>query len=355
MAPTKRERTTVSEGHAAVARRRRSRWALALATALLAAPLPAAQAAPRAPTAAQKETARGLMQLGDAKLRAGDAQAALDAYRAADEIMGVPTTRYAVGRACARLGLLVEAVDHLQGAVRYPKRPDEPAAFAEARTAAARLDAELATRIPTLHVRVRGPRGDIPVELTIDESPVDPRARGLPQRLDPGSHRVRALADGYRPAELEVVLEAGESRTVELALAPAASPEPASPPLSPAPTPRGPAAADASHGLPTASWAAFGVGAAGLVLGTVTGAISLARASDLADRCPDRVCDEAERDEHDTILALANASNVGFALGAAGAAVGLSLWLFQHDDGDGPQANFRPWLTYGGAGLGGRF
>ena len=51
------------------------------------------------PTSAQKETARNLMQIGDGRYASGDYEAALRAYQGADEIMGVPTTALAVGRA----------------------------------------------------------------------------------------------------------------------------------------------------------------------------------------------------------------------------------------------------------------
>jgi hypothetical protein len=50
-------------------------------------------------TPRQRERARGLMDQGDVSMAAGDHEAALAAYRAADDIMGVPTTGLEVGKA----------------------------------------------------------------------------------------------------------------------------------------------------------------------------------------------------------------------------------------------------------------
>jgi hypothetical protein len=108
--------------------------ALALAVASPAA------AAPTPPSATQKETARGLMEAGDAKLAAGDIAGALHAYRSADAIMGVPTTSFAVARALVQLGQLVEAADAVARVRRHPLAPGEPAAFTRAFVVAAAVE-----------------------------------------------------------------------------------------------------------------------------------------------------------------------------------------------------------------------
>src|SRR5436190_23509399 len=51
------------------------------------------------PSAADKETARSLMDEGDRKFAAKDYKGALDAYQGAHAIMGVPTTGLEVAKA----------------------------------------------------------------------------------------------------------------------------------------------------------------------------------------------------------------------------------------------------------------
>ena len=62
-----------------------------------------------APSSPERERARALMDQGDARFEAGAYDAALEAYRAADAIMGVPTTAIEVARVLEKLGRLLQA------------------------------------------------------------------------------------------------------------------------------------------------------------------------------------------------------------------------------------------------------
>ena len=86
------------------------------------------------PTAAEKVTARGMMDEGHARRDAGDHKAALAQFQGADAIMHVPTTGLEVAREQVALGQLVEARDTLQRVIRTPATGDEPEAFRTART-----------------------------------------------------------------------------------------------------------------------------------------------------------------------------------------------------------------------------
>jgi hypothetical protein len=76
----------------------------------------------------------------------------------------------------------------------------------------------------------------------------------------------------------------------------------------------------------------FGVGAAGLLVGVITGAVTLGQASDLKDQCPDDRCTEAQREDYDAALALSRVSTVSFVVGGLGAAVGLVALLVSGSD-----------------------
>ncbi|HZO15954.1 MAG TPA: hypothetical protein VFB62_21925 [Polyangiaceae bacterium] len=290
-----------------------------------------AVAAPNAPpTAEQKETARNLMQIGDTKFGAGDFAAALEAYEAADAIMRVPTTGLAVGRARARLGMLVEAVDVLQRVGRHAPSDGDTKAFAEARDAAKRLDTDLARRIPTIEVVVKGPAADTPIEVFIDGGAVP--ANGLPRRVNPGKHVVSARAPGYLAAETSIEVAEQQHEAVELALEPG-GPPPEVPREKRAPPKRTstPAKSDSPSPLMIAG---FAVGGAGLAVGIATGVVSLVRENELEARCGGTSCPESERSNHDDIMLLANVSNVAFAVGGVGVVAGIvGLVLELQDDG----------------------
>src|SRR5260221_9991256 len=117
--------------------------ALVLATCLLWA-----RGALAAPTAQDRERARALMDAGDARFEAKQYPAALEQYRAADEIMSVPTTGIEVGRTLERLGKLLEAREILRRVSEFPQRADEPKPFSTARSRADRLLSDMAPRIP---------------------------------------------------------------------------------------------------------------------------------------------------------------------------------------------------------------
>ncbi|HEX4448937.1 MAG TPA: hypothetical protein VH044_19485, partial [Polyangiaceae bacterium] len=90
--------------------------------ALLAAPSAGAQ-----PSAADRETARSMMQEGRDLREKGDLKGALQRFKAADDIMHVPTTSLEVARTQVSLGLLVEALDTIANIHKVPPAADEPA------------------------------------------------------------------------------------------------------------------------------------------------------------------------------------------------------------------------------------
>src|SRR5687767_3133797 len=102
--------------------------AAAVLAVLLATSLLQAQ-----PSAAQKETARGLMAEARELREHGDLQSALSRFSAADSIMGVPTTGFEMAATQAELGKLVEARETLRRVLTLPQSPDDPEPFNAAR------------------------------------------------------------------------------------------------------------------------------------------------------------------------------------------------------------------------------
>lgn len=347
---------------------------MALASAIvLSSPMAVAQSpsdegssAQAEPSAADKETARALVKVGKEKLAAEDKAGALEAYRQAHEIMRVPTTGLLVADVLEQLGKLLDAHDAYKQVTLIPAQKNEPAVFETARTKAReRIDA-IKERIPSLVVTVEA-EGGAPLEdvrLVIDGVELTGIAATLPRMVNPGAHIVAATARGHRAEPLTVEVAERETKALRVIVLPL-PPEPLPVESVEAPKPDTPTTAEPNAGVqaprvdapvevapvpvpvpapietsqpappplvsPTKRWVvwgAYGGGAAGLLLGTVTGIVSLSAASRALDLCPTKVnCGEDARPEHDRSIALANASNVGFALAGLGA-IGGTVALF---------------------------
>ena len=186
-------------------------------TATAVAALLAAPGAGAGPSAADRETARSMMQEGRDLRDKGDLKGALQRFKSADDIMHVPTTALEVARTQVSLGLLVEALDTIAAIRKSPPQPDDPAPFKDARTKAEELDAQVEAKVPSLNITVSGgAEGETPGHL--DRRRLGPAAAaGVPRKVDPGHHVVTARARSGEAKE-EVDVTEGEKKDVQLVL-----------------------------------------------------------------------------------------------------------------------------------------
>ena len=249
------------------------------------------------PTEIDKDAARAAVQQGDERMAEEDYKGALEAYKRADDIMGVPTTSIEVGRANLLLGQLVEAHAAFERASKYEYVDGEPEPFTTARDEARKLASELADRIPTVTVTVaRLPDGSS-AALTIDGRHID---SGSVIRLNPGSHEVDAVADGYLPINEAIDLAEWDNRRLSYTMT--AEPDTLWPMV----------------------WIGYGLAGAGLVVGSITGGISLSSASEAKELCgpnPDECNPDAESPKEQSIVT-AHVSTASFAVAGAAAIVG---------------------------------
>ena len=278
-----------------------SRWTLraVLAAALtVSAPL-FGQSRRDATSSAERASARASMVRGDAAYADGRLAEALEAYRAADRVMRVPTTAYAVGRVEVTLGHLVEADDALLRAVRYPVADAEPEAFSEARAAAASLVRELEPRLPEVEIAVSPSTARS--EVTVDGAAVLVAGSVAVLRLDPGAHVLRVAAPGYGSAEQRFSVADFDRKRISVEL------------------PRILRLAD----VPTATC-------------VIAGALSAADASDVLARCTGAVCDPSVKPQYDRAYDLASVSNTAFLAAGSGAVAALvslsALPTFEHKE-----------------------
>lgn len=296
------------------------------------------------PTAAERDEAKRLYVEGK-KLRAeGKLAEATASLRRAHTLAPTPVTRLELARALEAAGGLTEALALYESIPALPQTATETQKSVAARREAESAARALAPRIPEVRFTLTPP--DAEVVVVLDERPLEAAALGAPRRLDPGEHRVVARF-GETAVETRFSLAEAEHRTVPLER-PAPPPAPTPPPPAPTPVASAPSAPPAPTPAPPRAPepappsrdsllvpAAFTVAGVGLLTGIVTGAITLAQASDLEAQCPGGQCPP---DSHDLLSAnhtLATTSNVAFALAGAAAAVGTVAWLWQ-DGADEP-------------------
>jgi hypothetical protein len=305
-----------------------------------------------APSAAEKETARAFMATGRDKRDTGDLPGALEAFKAADAIMHVPTTGLEVAKTQIALGQLVEGLDTLLSVARIPKAPDEPEPFTVARDEAAALVDKVTARIPTLSIVVQGMPAGMDLEVTVDGVAFPASAVKLPLRLDPGK-RVVVVRAGTLTKQSKVELAEGESRTETIDLSEA---KPVS--AAPATTPPLPTTEDTPRPTSTLTHVGFAVGGAALIAGTVTGVISWSKTSSLKDDCRNGACPPAKHDELSSARSLATVSTIAFITAGVGVGVGL-YGLFSAEAAPAKpaktEATVRAFVGLGSVGLAGSF
>lgn len=293
------------------------------------------------PTDAEKETARSLMDDGDRLRNSQDLAGALQRYQAAHEIMKVPTTGIEVAKTQAALGQLVEARRTAIEVANLPAQDGEAQVMADARQEASDLAAQLATRIPSASIQI-WPAEAQPI-VVIDGVQLPPAATGLPYRTNPGEHVIQVSAPGYQAAEQRFTLQEGASSTVAVNLVPEATAvtPAAPPPPEPAPPPAEQPAPAETRDF-TNAYIAFSIAGAGAVLGTVTGLLSLSKASDAKKNCEGNSCSSEAKDDIDSSKTMATFSNIGFGVAIAAGAWGLYEALSQPAASEAPAAASGP-------------
>ncbi len=320
--------------------------AVHVCAALFAIAAPAA-----AQSAADKETARSLMDQGDDLRTKGDLKAALARFQAANEIMHVPTTALEVARTQVALGQLVEARDTLAQIISSSPGPREPAQFRDARLEAQKVDASLEPRVPTLTVTVTGAKDGAAVSLSVDGVAVPAAVIGLPRRLDAG-HHVLVATTSTQEGRGEVDIAEGEKKDVSIALATIAKPTlptTETPETPPPPTPE----AHRSLVLPITL---FAIGGATLIAGGITGAMELSQTSSLQSGCSNKVCPPSQYGALDSASTLATVSTIMFVAGGVLVAGGVIALLVGKPSAPAPTAaRVEPWIGFGAAGVRGSF
>lgn len=281
------------------------------------------------PSEVDKDAARTLVQQGDDLMKRKEYEEALVAYRRADDIMGVPTTAIEVGRVSLLLGKLVSARNAFEKAADYPMKEGEPAPFTRAREEARQQLDRVSPKIPRITVMVEGIKDGVPVTATVDDEAVALDEEIL---VDPGPHTVRAEASGYVTATEDLLLEEYALEDVSLQLE------------------------EAPMTLWPMVYAGYGIAGAGLLVGAITGALSLRDAQTVKDACDgngDTCPTGIPIDRSRTLAHTSTASFVVAGVAAGIGTVGLVLSLSAEDGGaegadEGVEARLEVGPSYAG-------
>ncbi len=176
---------------------------------------------------------------------------------------------------------------------------------------------DVGRKIPTLVVRVVDDTGrDVTdASVVLDERTIDLDGRAV--EVDPGKHRIRFERPGSKSSEMELIAAQGEKDRIILGTLVTEEPPQPPPIISSRPKP------PALFRVPTASWIAWGVGAAGLVSFSAFGIKARVDYDGYESSCGQR-CTISDRDSIATTVTIADVSLV---VGLIGAGVGTFLFL----------------------------
>ncbi len=333
-------------------------FALGVAAALVCAPAFAE------PSPEDKSLARDLGTEGVKLADAGDCVGAIEKLEKAEALYHAPTILGRLGECQVKVGKLVVGSENLQKVVREDLGANPKPVFVSAQQRAKKVLDETLPRIGKLKITVGGACTK-DVKVTVDGEPVAKAMLGESRPTDPGNHAIKAVAPGCLEATTTVQLGEGEAKDAPLVLAvdPNAKPDVKNdgkdegPKDGPKDLPKPPKdSAPTEGGTPTFAWVALGVGAVGLVGGSVFGLSAMSKKTALDKACTTKSnCPESSRADIDSMKTSATLSTVGFVLGVVGVGVGVVLLVKGGSDRPPTSAWVQPTVGLGSVGLVGGF
>jgi hypothetical protein len=284
----------------------------------------------------QGSTAQTQFDYGLAEMEAGRYASGCPALAESYRIDPHPGVLFTLAECENKWGKIASAFTHYEAYLDlYAHMSDEQKAHQRGRDriAAAQRDA-LRPMLPQLAIALpaSAPPG---TAVTRDGDPLGAPSLGVALPVDPGEHVIVAKTpDGVRH-EMRVTLDRGQRRNVVLDLS--APPTPTSTPSAT------PSAIDMGNPVRTWAWIAGGIGLAGIVAGSIAGAVVMGDASTIHSHCsPDLSCSGAGLSAASQSRTFGPISDVGFAVGAAGLATAVILFLLPGPSPVQPVATAEP-------------
>src|SRR6185369_11884671 len=257
--------------------------------ALCAALLATLSSASHADEAAENIAAARTLGIQGVQLAdAGKCPEAIEKLTRAEALHHAPTILGRLGECQVNVGEVVTGTENLNTVVREVLPASAPKVFRDAQERAQKVLNAATPKIAHLVIRVNP--ADVKASVAVAGKPVPAALLGAERPTDPGTHQVTATAEGYKPASSTVTLAEGAHQEVTLLLEEdpnAVSAIPAAATGAAATTPTTGTPEPGAKKSKTPVYIAFGIGGAGLVLGGVTGALAMGKASN----CPNKVCE----------------------------------------------------------------
>lgn len=164
---------------------------------------------------------------------------------------------------------------------------------------------------------------------------------GIALPTDAGEHDISTQVPGGPVHVQKISLTPGETKEVTLDLklpppvasppASASAPAPSPASTSPEAPPVAPPSAPSGGPSRVPVYVAAGVGAAGIVVGSLSGVLALQRKRIVDEECSGARCTPEGKDAADSGKRFGTLSTIGFGVGVAGLGAGLLLWLTSPD------------------------
>ena len=295
----------------------------------LAAGAPIAQA-----TKEQWSAAQTTFKVGDDLYDAGRHAEAITAYRASYEIVASPNSRLMIARALREQGQLAEAHAEFDATLREARAAAESEAKYASTVAAAETE-QKALESKLAAVVLKPPSGVELKSVMLNGRAVAEEDIGRPIFVMPGAVKVEAQASDGRELSRELSASPGAPHELSLEFPAPISRQPKAPipPVRPRESGGSP--------LRTSSYVAAGVGAAGLAMFGVFGALNNGKHGDLEDSCPDDRCGAASQEDIDAGRRYQLLANIGLAVGVVGVGAGVTLFVLS-SHGSEPAAAAAP-------------
>jgi len=298
---------------------------------------------------ATKKQARDMAIEGQSAVDKGDFVRAEELFSRASQLYPkAPTLVLYLARAQVKQEKYAAAVENFERIVReWGEEKGLSVPFREAVDLAKAEVVVARQHIATVTIHVEGAKNP---NVLLDGQKIPVAALGFKRSIDAGNHSIKVTADGMKPAERAFAIKSGEALEQTIVL----ESDGAAPSVAVAPTQPTPSVSAKSEPNRTPAYIAFGVGAAGLGVGAITGLMAMGKHSDLEKACPNKTCSADKASDVDSYTSLGTISTVGFIVGGVGIAAG-AVFLFMPKKETGKAASVLPYVGPDGFGAVGKF
>ena len=290
----------------------------------------------RSVSAQEDAAAEALFNKGLSEMEAGRYATACPTIKESQRLDPRMGTLFTLAECEAKGGMIASAVAHYDEYLRLFARlaPPQKATQAGRDKVSAAQKAALSPHVPYVTLVLR----DAPAGTTVkwDDMVFNLPALGVPLPVNPGEHVVTTQVPGATAIVTRVTIDKDERKQVELKVGPQERPRESASPAGVAQPSAAPAAAPSSEEADAGTsgssrklvmYGAAGLGAAGLVVGSITGALVLGKKSTIEDNCVGALCNAEGKDAADGAQSLGLVSTIGFGVGIAGLATAAVLFF----------------------------